>query len=75
MGHVFPPFGFFSVETEAAKMPEHFMEQIRQERLERDRREAEKARHRAEHEALPKQRQTMLLDHLDDLAGQQELFE
>jgi len=56
-------------------MPEHFMEQIRQERLERDRREAEKARHRAEHEALPKQRQTMLLDHLDDLAGQQELFE
>ncbi len=55
--------------------PVHIMDQIRQDRLERDRLDAEKARRKAEDDALPKHKQTLLLTHLDDCAGQQTLFE
>ena len=48
----------------------HMMDQIREERLERDRREAEKAKRKREEEARPRQTQGMLLHHLNDLSNQ-----
>ena len=55
--------------------PCHLMDQIRQDRLERDRRDAEKARRKAEYEALPKQRQKLMLTKMDDLPDQRTMWE
>lgn len=51
------------------------MDQIREARLERDRREAEKARRQREADARPQRKQAMLLSHMDDLSDQQTLWE
>ena len=56
-------------------IPIHLMDQIRADRLARDQRDEEKARRRREDEARPKQKQAMLLSHLDDCSGQGTLFE
>ncbi len=53
----------------------HLMDQIREDRLARDRREAEQARRKQEDEARPKMKQSMLLTHLNDLPAQGVLFE
>jgi hypothetical protein len=50
--------------------PVHFMAPIREERLSRDRHEADKAGRKAEYDALPRHKQGMLLSHMDDLPDQ-----